>query len=310
MDGQTADGQTGGALPSKLLDFSISRLLDSPDMLYRLSAFTRTPTGGNPAGVWIGDQLPDPAEMQRIAKEVGFSETAFIAPQSGARRTVRYYSPAMEVPFCGHATIASGVKLGQLNGAGEYHFETLAGDVLVRVRERDGAAEASLTSVATRHRLAPKELLDRVLALLGWREEEVDRSIPPAVAFAGAWHLVIAAKSADRLARLEYDFEALRKVMLDADLTTVQLIWREKPDLFHARDPFPVGGVVEDPATGAAAAALGGYLRDAGLVAAPATITIRQGEAMGRPSLLTVEIPIAGGIIVTGNAVDMEGREV
>ncbi len=62
---------------------------------------------------------------------------------------------------------------------------------------------------------------------------------------------------------------------------------------------------MEDPATGAAAAALGGYLRDAGLIAPPATFVIRQGEAMGRPSLLTVGVPAVGGIVVTGSAVEI-----
>ncbi len=94
--------------------------------------------------------------------------------------------------------------------------------------------------------------------------------------------------------------------MLADGLTTLQLVWREKPDLFHARDPFPVGGVVEDPATGSGAAALGGYLRDAGLVKAPASIVILQGEAMGRPSRLEVRIPASGGIVVSGTAAPME----
>ncbi len=94
--------------------------------------------------------------------------------------------------------------------------------------------------------------------------------------------------------------------MLREDLTTLQLLWRESADLFHSRNPFPVGGVVEDPATGAAAAAPGGYLREAGLVSALATIIIRQGEAMGRPSLLTVKIPVTGGIVVTGTAVPIK----
>jgi PhzF family phenazine biosynthesis protein len=84
------------------------------------------------------------------------------------------------------------------------------------------------------------------------------------------------------------------------------LIWRETRDRFHARNPFPVGGVVEDPATGAAAAALGGYLRAANLIAAPATIHIRQGGTMGRPSRLTVDISAAGGIVVPGTAVPIE----
>jgi PhzF family phenazine biosynthesis protein len=275
----------------------------STGMLYRLSAFTTTPEGGNPAGVWIGDALPEPAEMQRIAAEVGFSETAFLTPPTGFDRVVRYYSPEAEVSFCGHATIASGVVLGEVSGDGLYRFATAVGEVSVSVGVRDGQREASLTSVEPRHELASDALVDAVLSTLGWRRDELDLAIPPARAYAGAWHLVIAAKTPERLARLDYDFDRLKALMLEDDLTTVQLIWREAPDVFHARDPFPVGGVVEDPATGAAAAALGGYLRDAGLVDAPATVLIRQGEAMGRPSRLTVTIPEHGGIVVTGAAV-------
>lgn len=274
--------------------------------LYRLSAFTTSPEGGNPAGVWIGDDLPDPAEMQRIAAEVGFSETAFLAPATGRERTIRYYSPEAEVAFCGHATIAAGTQLGELEGEGEYRLETAAGEVPVRVGMRDGIPEAALTSVEPKQRAVPPDLFDDVLAALRWNAAELDPAIPPALAYAGAWHLVIAAANAERLACLDYDFELLKALMLEADLTTVQLIWRERPDVFHARDPFPVGGVVEDPATGAAAAALGGLLRDARLIEAPATILVRQGEAMGRPSRLTVMIPEAGGIIVSGHAVSLD----
>jgi PhzF family phenazine biosynthesis protein len=271
--------------------------------LHRLSAFTGTPDGGNPAGVWIGEALPDGATMQRIAAEVGYSETAFVAPERGSVRTVRYFSPAAEVPFCGHATIAAGVQLGDLEGDGAYRFETRAGEVAVAVHTRDGRREASLTSVEPRSRAVPPALLVEALAALGWSANELDPTIPSVLAYAGAWHLVIAAATSDRLARLDYDFHRLRRAMLDADLTTLQLIWREREDLFHARNPFPVGNVVEDPATGAAAAALGGYLRDSGLIAAPADITILQGETMGRPSELRVHIPPAGGITVTGSAV-------
>ena len=105
-----------------------------------------------------------------------------------------------------------------------------------------------------------------------------------------------------RLATLDYDFERLRRVMRDHDVTTVQLIHREAAGVYSARNPFPVGGVVEDPATGAAAAAFGGYLRDRGLVTPPTTITIRQGYDMGCPSHLSVTIPASGGIRVTGTA--------
>jgi aromatic-L-amino-acid decarboxylase len=275
-------------------------------LLRRLSAFTTDPDGGNPAGVWIGAELPPPEEMQRIAAEVGYSETAFLAPSSGADRTVRYYSPRAEVSFCGHATIAGGVLLGELDGEGIYRLSTAVGEVPVTVRRQDDHFEASLTSVAPRQRAAGEPLVDEVLAAVRWERSSLDPEIPPALAYAGAWHLVLATESADVLAGLDYDFDRLETVMAAADLTTIQLIWREDAGVVHSRNPFPVGGIVEDPATGAAAAALGGYLRDAGLLPAPATFLIRQGEAMGRPSLLKVTVPESGGITVSGAAVPIE----
>lgn len=271
--------------------------------LYRYSAFTLTPDGGNPAGVWVGEELPEPEVMQRIAAEVGYSETAFIAPTSGCERIVRYYSPQVEVSFCGHATIAAGVVLAEVGGDGIYRLSTLVGEVPVTVRTLDGQRMASLTSVEPRYFPASESLLKEALSALGWEQADLDLSIPPAKAYAGAWHLVLNVERAERLASLEYDFDALKVVMLRENLTTLQLIWRESQAIFHSRNPFPVGGVVEDPATGAAAAALGGYLRGAGFITPPMSITIHQGEAMGRPSRLMVEVPEKGGIIVTGTAI-------
>jgi PhzF family phenazine biosynthesis protein len=282
--------------------------MTSPQQLHRLAAFTDDPQGGNPAGVWIGDALPPSDHMQRIAAEVGYSETAFLAPGAAGGWTVRYFSPLAEVSFCGHATIASGVVLARMRGGGEYRFSTAAGDVDVRVEQQDGAWRASLQSVSTRQRPVTAELLEEVLDLLDWRGDELDPALPPVLAFAGAWHLVLAAAQPQRLDRLAYDFERLKALMLAHDLTTLQLVWRESSTRFHARNPFPVGGVVEDPATGAAAAALGGYLRDAALVPAPAQFEIIQGVTMGRPSLLHVTVPAQGGILVSGTAVDLPGQ--
>src|SRR6185503_11740591 len=85
----------------------------------RIAAFADGDAGGNPAGVWIADELPRAAEMQRIAAEVGFSETAFAAAAGGGWR-VRYFSPESEVPFCGHATIALGAALALRFGDGVF----------------------------------------------------------------------------------------------------------------------------------------------------------------------------------------------
>lgn len=275
----------------------------SDGVLHRLAAFADTAAGGNPAGVWVGDSMPDDVTMQAIAADVGFSETAFVAPADGLERTVRYFSPEAEVSFCGHATIATGAVLGGDSGEGAYQLSTSVGVVPVTVRLIGGRYDVSLLSVAPRHRLANNELISDVLPVLGWERDDLDESISPAHAYAGAWHLVIAVRSRRRLADLEYDFDALKELMMREGLTTLQLVWRENTTRFHSRNPFPVGGVVEDPATGAAAAALGGYLRDAGLIDSPSTFTIRQGETMGRPSLIKVDVPEQGGITVTGSAV-------
>ncbi len=278
--------------------------------LKRLTAFTDVATGGNPAGVWIGDTLPEPEIMLRIAGEVGYSETVFLTPRTGTERIARYYSPEAEVSFCGHATIAAGIVLGRGSGEGTYRLSTAVGEVPVSVSRHGEKLLASLRSVATKHEPVSAQFLDGALGALGWRMSELDSSIPPAKAYAGAWHLILATSSKARLDDLDYEFEPLKMLMLRENLTTLQLVWRERVDLFHARNPFPVGGVVEDPATGAAAAALGGYLRDAALINTPFRFMIRQGEAMGRPSVLDVEVPETGGIVVSGSAVDINTREV
>ena len=273
--------------------------------LYQLASFSTGDTGGNPAGVWIGEELPSLDAMQQIAAEVGASETAFIAPTEGPRRTVRYYSPEVEVSFCGHATIASGIVLGRLNGEGTYQLDTSIGEVEVTARQQDEQMMASLRSVDTRQEAVDDATLQEALDCLRWARGDLDDCLPPVRAYAGAWHLVLAVRDSATLEQLDYDFDALRTLMEREGLTTLQLVWRERDDLFHSRNPFPIGGIVEDPATGAAAAALGGYLRDAGLVEPPITFRILQGASMGMPSLINVDVPKTGGIVVSGYGRDL-----
>jgi PhzF family phenazine biosynthesis protein len=278
--------------------------------LLRLAAFTLDPAGGNPAGVWLGPEMPTIAEMQSIAADVGYSETAFLAPDGTGRPEayrVRYFSPVAEVPFCGHATIASGVALAEQTGPARFLLTTNGGLITVDTeRDPDGRLRATLTSVPPRVHDADPELVIDALAALRWPLDALDVALPPAVAYAGARHLILASRTYEGLRDLDYDFEQLRSIMLTADLTTLQLVWREATDRFRARDPFPVGNVVEDPATGAAAAALGAYLRWRGELRPPARFTISQGVEMGRPSLIEVEVPAdTGGIRVSGTAVSL-----
>ncbi|MDT6988454.1 PhzF family phenazine biosynthesis isomerase [Streptomyces lusitanus] len=275
--------------------------------IVRYAAFTHDPAGGNPAGVVLDASGLDAEAMLAGAAEVGYSETAFVTDSAeGSRRfRVRYFSPLTEVAFCGHATVALAVALAERFGPGEIVLDTPAGEVPVVTRIDDnGAVSATLTSVPTRSRPALAAELEAALKALNWVTGDLDPALPPHVAFGGNDHLILAAGSRERLADLEYDFNSLAEVMRRHDWTTIDLVWRESPDHFHARNPFPVGGVVEDPATGAAAAAFGGYLRTLGLVPRGAKITIRQGEDMGRPSDLRIDVdPQDTRTRVTGQAV-------
>jgi PhzF family phenazine biosynthesis protein len=96
---------------------------------------------------------------------------------------------------------------------------------------------------------------------------------------------------------MRYELQEGRDLARREGIVTFSLIYVEKSQIFHARNPFPIGGVYEDPATGAAAAALGGYLRD---LAWPhqGSIEIRQGEDMGIPCFLRVEIDEQSGAAV------------
>lgn len=286
--------------------------MKSPDVL-RYTAFAASTDGGNPAGVVLDARGMSDGEMQAIAAEVGYSETAFLFPDDhssdsptddGRPRpaSVRYFSPRAEVPFCGHATIATAVAHAERFGTGVLALATVAGTVPVATHRQDQQVLATLTSVEPSVEALPPDLLERALAALGWTTDVLDDSLPPRVGFAGAWHPILGVRSREVLTRLRYDYEALDALMAEQDWTTMQLVHRERADLFHARDPFPPGGVVEDPATGAAAGALGGYLRGLGLVPPSRQIRIHQGDDMGRPSLLIVDIPEQGGIEVTGSA--------
>ncbi|BBA98218.1 putative phenazine biosynthesis protein [Actinacidiphila reveromycinica] len=272
----------------------------------RYVAFATDASGGNPAGVVLDASGANEAGMLAVAAEVGYSETAFAVPRPDGDLDVRYFSPLAEVSFCGHATIATAVAHAHVHGPGTLVLHTAAGPVrVVSSLGPDGVGAAELVSVPPRSEPLSAADLAALLAALRWSAAELDPALPPRVAYAGARHPVIAAATRRRLAALDYDMAALGDLMRRRDWTTVDLVWRESETVFHARNPFPPGGVVEDPATGAAAAAFGGYLRELGLVAPPATLTVHQGDDLGRPSVLTVAVPAdpAAGIGVRGAAV-------
>ncbi len=268
----------------------------------RIAAFADGLHGGNPAGVVLCDVLPTPERMQAVAAEVGYSETAFAAPY-GSDWRVRYFAPEIEVPFCGHATIALGAALALAHGDGIFALHLNESQITVEGSHTGSILTAALQSPATRSVPVDNELIEDSLALFSYSAADLDSRLPPAIAEAGARHLILALTSRRKLSAMHYDLEAGRILMTRLGIVTISLIHAETASLFHARNPFAAGGVYEDPATGAAAAALAGYLRDLGWPHG-GTLDIIQGEDMGVPSRLRVEITSEPGasIRVSGSA--------
>jgi PhzF family phenazine biosynthesis protein len=259
----------------------------------RIAAFADGKAGGNPAGVVICDMLPDAAAMQRLAREIGYSETVFAAPSEQGWR-VRYFAPEVEVDFCGHATIALGAALALRCGDGSFRLQLNNAEITVEGRRAGSTIIAALQSPPTRSKPASSRLVAEALTLFSYAPADLDQRIPPAIANAGADHLVLALKSRKLLSAMHYELDAGRRFAAAQSIVTISLVHAETSQRFHARNPFPIGGVYEDPATGAAAAALAGYLRDLGWPHGGA-IEIIQGEDMGARSRLHAQIPSAPG---------------
>ena len=264
--------------------------------ILRIAAFSHNNAGGNPAGVVLADKMPDDDEMLRVAAEVGYSETAFLVPVEGGWR-VRYFAPEREVPFCGHATIASGAALGNHSGAGEYRLFLNNGEISISVEAGETDFNVALQSPPTWSKPADPNLVDTVLNLFHLRSADLNPEFPVSLAFAGAQHLIFVLNNRSTLGNMDYDFDSVKSIMLQQDLITISLLYNESEKLFHSRNAFAYGGVVEDPATGAAAAALAGYLRDIGWPGA-SQFEILQGFDMGAASRLLVDYSATKGASV------------
>lgn len=282
----------------------------TPQIL-RYAAFTTDPRGGNPAGVVLDAGGLTDEEMQRIAADVDYAETAFVTGTVGGATAIRYFSPIAEVPFCGHATIATAVAIAEHDGVGEIRFATPVGEIPI-VTDADPAAaagaaggiRAAFTSVEPSIEPLEGAAFSQILAMTSLSEAQLDASHPPRVAFAGNRHPIVVVADADVFDSFTFSPVVARSLMdVEGWTGTITMLHVLGPGEYEARNIFPVGRITEDPATGSAAASLGGYLRALGLVEAPARVVVHQGRHVGRPSLLAVDIPVTGGITVSGGAV-------
>ncbi|WP_438853966.1 PhzF family phenazine biosynthesis protein [Agromyces sp. M3QZ16-3] len=281
---------------------------DQPEIL-RYAAFTTDPAGGNPAGIVLDAAGLDDAAMLAVAGEVGYAETAFVTGRHGGVCDIRYFSPVAEVPFCGHATVATAVAIAEREGPGRIRFATPVGEVDMETAEVDGRLVASFTSVEPRVEPMPASVLAELLDLVGLDADGLDERHPPRIAFAGNRHPILVIADAPSFDAFTFDPDRARALMDEHGWPATITVLHRPADAadgglrFEARNIFPVGSIIEDPATGAAAAAVGGYLRELGAVAPPSRVVISQGRHVGRPSELVVDIPTTGGIVVSGPAV-------
>ncbi|WP_120631406.1 PhzF family phenazine biosynthesis protein [Ruegeria sp. EL01] len=276
--------------------------------IQRIAAFSQGSEGGNPAGVVLLENAVSEHDMARVAADVGYSETAFAVAQDDGGKTwrVRYFSPETEVPFCGHATIALGAALGEQNGSGTYTLVLNDAKITVDAEATAEGMMATLSSPPTKSRAMTESETRDVMALFNLTSEDLDLRLPPAHIHGGANHVVLPLKDRARLAAMDYDLDRGRSVMRKHDLVTVMLVYIEDYQSFEVRNAFASGGVLEDPATGAAAAAFAGYLRDSQWPHS-GSFTIRQGEDMGSPSLIKVTLDNTKGasVLVSGRTRDI-----
>jgi len=242
----------------------------------QVNAFTPKPFSGNPAGVVLDARGLTEAKMQAIAREMNLSETAFILPPtvSNADLQIRWFTPAVEVPLCGHATIASFHALAEESMYGmkrprDYSFrlQTKSGVLHVEVEKKySGAIVDFEIPVPIFHRV--QQLRFAFFAALGLKGQDVHPKLP----VVRNSYLYIPVKKLATLKKLKPDFKALKEVSRSANIIGVcvfSLETIEDSSAVHSRFFAPAAGIDEDPVTGSANGPLGVYLYnyvfDAGL---------------------------------------------
>lgn len=264
---------------------------------YIVDAFTDRPFGGNPAGVVLLGNEPFPNErlMLQVAAELRYSETAFVRRLSPTEYHVRYFTPAAEVELCGHATVATFALLHRLGLATGYCIcHTLAGDLLVEANERVLMQMATPRIVETINDTA---LIYKALGI------DHHPTLPVQIAYAGLKDIMIPVADVATLNTLQPDMEAVAAFTKEHETTSFHVFAiAEDRYTAHVRDFGPLYGIPEESATGTANAALTHYLAVNGVIPLQGDFAFLQGEAMGRPSVVSTRIVPDGTIYVGGTA--------
>jgi trans-2,3-dihydro-3-hydroxyanthranilate isomerase len=265
-----------------------------------IDAFTGVKGQGNRAGVCLDGDALAPAERQAAAAAIGASETAFLVSEPGVDVALRYHSPSTEVPFCGHATLATFHRLAEVGrlGPGTYRLGTQEGVQDVTLGD-DGAIWLTTPQYPmTESPLGEPDLL----AMLRADADLLDRTLP--IRHAGP-KLLVPVRSRQGLAALTPDFARMTSFE-PRGVIGVYVFTRdvaEPGSTLHARFFCPAHGIAEDPVTGSASGVVAGYLVAEGLLGTPGEARFEQGDAMGKPGRVAVRVGADGQIRVGGRAV-------
>jgi PhzF family phenazine biosynthesis protein len=270
----------------------------------RFAGFSHQGAGGNPAGVLIFDGTLSDTEMLSIAKQIGDSETVFATPINQKTFKIRYFAPEAEVDFCGHATIALAKAIQFQFGIGHYDLNTNKGRLALEITDQD---ELFFTSPPTSSRALTNAEIEFLLDNSSLTDQDISANIPPAMVNAGNDHAFIAVNQKQALSSFEYNYDALKAWMQQHRVVTFAVGYFNDQGEIAIRNGFAYGGVYEDPATGAAAAAISGYLRDKHLTTLR-SLTFHQGVEMGQPCVLKTQFSdhCGSGIRVGGEAYFIE----
>lgn len=261
-----------------------------------VDVFTRQQFGGNQLAVFPDARGMSDAEMQSLAAEFNLSETTFVLPPEDPANTarVRIFSRTREMPFAGHPNVGTAYVLAEQgrDTHGELRFEELAGLVTIEV-ERDTAGAVTGATIAAPQPLSlgPEMPVAEIAACAGLEERDVQMAAHRPVLASLGNPFVIAEVDPAALGRALPDVASFRKtVAREARLNGrlgLYLYAHEGPGRVQARMFAPLGGTLEDAATGSAAGPLGALLlsltADRELL-----LDVHQGVKMGRPSLLKV----------------------
>jgi trans-2,3-dihydro-3-hydroxyanthranilate isomerase len=238
--------------------------------------FTDTPLAGNQLAVFTDAREIPKDDLQRLARELNFSETTFVYPPEGDGHVkMRIFTPSTEVPFAGHPTLGTAFVLAGPLQLSEIRIETGRGIVPVRV-EREGARISFGWMEQPLPSIEPFERADELLAALG-----VESTLPVELYDNGIRHVYVALGSREEVAALKPDFQRLIAIGPYGVNCFAGEGASWKTRMFHT-----AFGVAEDPATGSAAGPLALHLARHGRISFGDEIAIEQGAEIGRPSLL------------------------